>query len=176
MLKTNFFILLLAPALSFASFSISIKPGSQSPLLKSSALSCPKANSGQPDDILANHIEIPPIALNWSSNKSLVINAAHVTIYFPTGQRHTCDITSEDVQDSLLPYYWTNNGKRTLDPSDSGKQLSQICTLKCGGLNDIDPKFKMMSAIIEIDGYTLDAPGQSEDFSARAYFSVVAPN
>lgn len=177
MLKTNFFALILAPALSFASFSISIKPGAQAPLLKSSTLSCPKQSSNGPDDIQPNYFAVPPITLKWTNTaQSLVINAAHVTVYFTNGTRHICDITSEDVQDSLLPFYWTNDGKRTLDPGDSGKDLKEVCMLKCGGLSDADPIYKIMSALVELDGYTIGGAGPSEDVSARASFFVSAPN
>lgn len=114
------------------------------------------------------------MTLKWNSDKALIINAAHVTVYLATGKRLTCDITSEDVQDSLLPFYWTADGKRTLDPSPNGVELKQLCTLKCGGMPPADPTFRVMSAVVQLDGYT-EGSGPTEEYSARASFFVSAP-
>lgn len=161
-----------------AQFSISVNPAAQSPLRDGPAISCPaEARADNPEnvqpDIPGKYFEIPPIQIKWnSSDQSFIINGATVTAHLPSGQRHVCNITTEDIQDSLLPFYWFANNKRQLDPSDSGKSFPQLCRLKCGNFSASTKGVRYIPATVMLRGYTVGGK-ISEDLMAQASFMVV---
>lgn len=177
MLKTV--LLILIKSAWAAQFSISTNsPSAQTTLRDGPTLSCPAAAKAEnPDqanpDIEGRHFVLPPLAVRWSSsNQSFRINAATVTAYLPSGERHVCNITSDDVQDSLLPYYWSEPRKQSLDPVDSGKAIPQICNLKCGGFKGNTKGVRFIPATVMVRGYTVGGDKVSEDLMSQASFMI----
>lgn len=176
----NLFLQLILNFAVASQFSISTNsPSAQTTLRDESALSCPAiATSQNPEsavpDIPGRHFVVPPLALRWkSADQSFRINAATVTAYLANGQKHICNITANDVQDSLLPYYWSSPNKQSLDPSDSGKSVAQICNLKCGGFSANTKGVRFIPATVMLRGYTVGGKPPSEDLMAQASFIIV---
>lgn len=174
MLKTIVFLLLLTPMLTFAALSVSVKPV-VAPLVNASVRSCPYVQTNAPDDILPHHFAVPPITIKWTDPKlGFMIDSAFITINFPGGKAQECEILPPNGYSSLLPFYWFNDGRQIIEPSESGKEIKQICTLKCGGLPAADPSLKFMTGFITIKGHSIGEG--SSGYSVRSALFVSAPN
>ena len=173
MLKTIVFVLLLTPIITFASLSISVKPV-VAPLVNESTQSCPNVLTDIPDDILPHHFAVPPITIKWTdSNLGFMIDSAFITVNFPGRKAAECEILPPDGSSSLLPFYWFADGKQIIDASDSGKEIKQICTLKCGGLPAANANLKFMTGFITIKGHSIGEG--SSGYSVRSALFVSAP-
>lgn len=174
MLKTIVFLLLLTPVITFAGLSISVKPV-VAPLVNGSTQSCPNISTNKPDDILPHHFAVPPITIKWTDARlGFMIDSAFITVNFPGNKTEECEILPPDGLSSLLPYYWLNDGKQIIEAADSGKDIKQLCTLKCGGLPAADATLKFITGFITIKGHSI-GEGSSE-YSVRSAIFVSAPN